>query len=57
MKIKVRALKGVPSFGLVAGSTYLLPPYDAALCVALGFVELVQDAPPKRGPGRPRKEA
>jgi hypothetical protein len=53
-KVKVRALKSVPSFGLVSGQVYLLPPYDAALCVHVGFVEYVSE---KRKPGRPRKEA
>lgn len=53
--IKVRALKNVPSFGLILGRTYLMSPYDAATCHAAGFIDYVQDTETKRG--RPRKGA
>jgi len=52
MKIKVRALKSVPSFGLVQGQFYLVDPYAANTLRIAGFVEFTR----QKSRGRPRRE-
>ena len=54
MKIKVRALKSVPSFQLVQGQLYLIDPYAANTMRVMGFVEFVQE---KQRGSRARKGA
>jgi hypothetical protein len=48
MKIRVRALKSVPSFGLVQGQFYLVDPYAAQTMRVAGFVEFAPEKPRAR---------